>query len=222
MRLASHPARLFIPTTEAELVDRYRKARADLLAAGLAFPPPSPPPPVEPVIQLELERLVRRGGEITQEIEQALPKPVIVERLNVRTIAKRVAAHFGFRLADILSPRRTANIVRPRQIAMYLAKQLLPSASFPTIGRAIGGRDHTTALHSVRRIGELMVVDDQLREHVEILSMRLQEEFGSAIEGSQEEHDGETEERTRGTAENSNGEAREETTGGNDHRAGIG
>ena len=76
--------------------------------------------------------------------------------------------------ADLLSSRRTANVVRPRQIAMYLAKMLTPR-SLPEIGRRFGGRDHTTVLHAVRKIEALVDGDKALAEEIELLKRLIQE-----------------------------------------------
>jgi chromosomal replication initiator protein len=73
-----------------------------------------------------------------------------------------------------LSSRRTANVVRPRQVAMYLAKQLT-LRSLPEIGRRFGGRDHTTVLHAVRKIENLVHTDTSLAEEIEILKRQLQD-----------------------------------------------
>jgi chromosomal replication initiator protein len=76
--------------------------------------------------------------------------------------------------ADLLSSRRTANVVRPRQVAMYLAK-ILTLRSLPEIGRRFGGRDHTTVLHAVRKIENLVSTDNTLAEEIEMLKRQLQE-----------------------------------------------
>jgi chromosomal replication initiator protein len=76
--------------------------------------------------------------------------------------------------ADLLSSRRTANVVRPRQVAMYLAKTLT-LRSLPEIGRRFGGRDHTTVLHAVRKIENLVNTDSTLAEEIELLKRQLQE-----------------------------------------------
>jgi chromosomal replication initiator protein len=73
-----------------------------------------------------------------------------------------------------LSSRRTANVVRPRQVAMYLAKTMT-LRSLPEIGRRFGGRDHTTVLHAVRKIEGLVGSDASLAEEVEILKRQLQD-----------------------------------------------
>ena len=71
--------------------------------------------------------------------------------MKIEAIQKLVTSRFNVSRADILSSRRTATVVRPRQIAMYLSKLLTPR-SLPEIGRRFGGRDHTTVLHAVRKI----------------------------------------------------------------------
>jgi chromosomal replication initiator protein len=76
--------------------------------------------------------------------------------------------------ADLLSSRRTANVVRPRQVAMYLAK-VLTLRSLPEIGRRFGGRDHTTVLHAVRKIENLAGTDSALAEEIEGLKRQLQD-----------------------------------------------
>lgn len=80
------------------------------------------------------------------------------KRVKIETIQAVVAEHFNVTRADMMSARRTANVVRPRQIAMYLAK-VLTLRSMPEIGRRFGGRDHTTVLHAVRKIEQLNSVD---------------------------------------------------------------
>ena len=85
-----------------------------------------------------------------------------------------MSRHFNVSKADLLSSRRTRTIVRPRQIAMYLAKMLTPR-SLPEIGRRFGGRDHTTVLHAVRKIEDLMRGDRLLAEEIELLKRIIDE-----------------------------------------------
>ncbi len=94
------------------------------------------------------------------------------KRIKIEDIQKLVATHFNVSRADILSSRRTANVVRPRQIAMYLAK-VLTLRSLPEIGRRFGGRDHTTVLHAVRKIEALSGSDGTLHEEIELLKRML-------------------------------------------------
>lgn len=86
-----------------------------------------------------------------------------VRRISVDEIQKQVAIHYSIRLPEFLSPRRARAVARPRQLAMYLAKQLT-TASLPEIGRAFGGRDHTTVAHAVRTIENLLVTDAALAD----------------------------------------------------------
>lgn len=93
-------------------------------------------------------------------------------RITVDEIQKTVADHFSLKQADLLSERRTRAVARPRQIAMWLCKQHT-TRSYPDIGRRFGGRDHTTVLHGVRKVEELMAADDQIARDVEALTRKL-------------------------------------------------
>ncbi len=95
-------------------------------------------------------------------------------RVRIEDIQRAVSRHFNVSKADLLSARRTRTIVRPRQIAMYLAKLLTPR-SLPEIGRRFGDRDHTTVLHAVRKVEELMLADRALAEEVEMLKRLIDE-----------------------------------------------
>jgi chromosomal replication initiator protein len=90
----------------------------------------------------------------------------------VDDIQKAVAEHYSLRQADLLSERRNRAIARPRQAAMWLAKQLT-TRSLPDIGRRFGGRDHTTVIHAVRRIEELKASDPVLTQDLETLTRKL-------------------------------------------------
>ena len=94
------------------------------------------------------------------------------KRVKIEDIHKLVETHYNVSRADILSSRRTANVVRPRQVAMYLSK-VLTLRSLPEIGRRFGGRDHTTVLHAVRKIEGLAGNDRTLSEEVELLKRML-------------------------------------------------
>ena len=95
-------------------------------------------------------------------------------RVRIEDIQRVVARHFNVSKADLLSSRRTRTIVRPRQIAMYLAKVLTPR-SLPEIGRRFGGRDHTTVLHAVRKIEGLIEGDKSLADEIELLKRMIDE-----------------------------------------------
>jgi chromosomal replication initiator protein len=94
-------------------------------------------------------------------------------RVTIEEIQKRVAEHYSIRLADMHSPRRARLVARPRQVAMYLAKQLT-SRSLPEIGRKFGGRDHTTVMHAVKKIEELRSTDSSFAEDIELLRRMLE------------------------------------------------
>jgi chromosomal replication initiator protein len=96
------------------------------------------------------------------------------KKVKIEDIQRLVANHYNVSRQDILSSRRTATVVRPRQIAMYLSKALTPR-SYPEIGRRFGGRDHTTVLHAVRKIEELAVKDTLLANEIDLLKRMLQE-----------------------------------------------
>lgn len=93
--------------------------------------------------------------------------------LRIETIRKFVAAHYGVRQHDLLSDRRTANLVTPRHVIFYLCRRLT-FTSLPMIGRHVGGRDHTTVLHGIRKIElRLQRGEDQLRASIEMLIEQL-------------------------------------------------
>jgi len=92
--------------------------------------------------------------------------------VTIDEIQKKVAEHFNIKMAEMTSARRARIVARPRQVAMYLAKQLTPR-SLPEIGRKFGGRDHTTVMHACKKIEELTVADRALGEDVELLRRML-------------------------------------------------
>jgi chromosomal replication initiator protein len=118
------------------------------------------------------------GQVITMEMAERavrdLVRPQEPKRVKIEDIQRTVARQYNVSRADLLSSRRTANVVRPRQIAMYLAKTLT-LRSLPEIGRRFGGRDHTTVLHAVRKIEGLVDTDAALAEEIELLKRLLQE-----------------------------------------------
>ncbi len=105
--------------------------------------------------------------EVLQDLLRANDRHVTID-----DIQKRVCEHYNIKMADLLSPRRARAVARPRQVAMYLAKQLT-TRSLPEIGRKFGGRDHTTIMHGVRKIEELRGGDPSLNEDIEILARSL-------------------------------------------------
>jgi len=112
--------------------------------------------------------------EMAERAVRDLVRPQDPKRVKIEDIQRVVARQYNVSRADLLSSRRTANVVRPRQIAMYLAKALT-LRSLPEIGRRFGGRDHTTVLHAVRKIETLASNDSTLAEEIELLKRLLQE-----------------------------------------------
>lgn len=110
--------------------------------------------------------------ESTQEVLHDILK-AHDRRVTIEEIQKRVAEHWNIRLADMSSPRRARAVARPRQVAMYLSKQLT-SRSLPEIGRRFGDRDHTTVMHAVSRVTELMAADADFAERVELVRRMLE------------------------------------------------
>ena len=116
------------------------------------------------------------GRDVTLETAQDALHDLLranERRVTIDEIQKRVAEHFNIKMAEMTSSRRARIVARPRQVAMYLAKQLT-SRSLPEIGRKFGGRDHTTVMHAVKKIEELIASDRALAEDVELLRRMLQ------------------------------------------------
>jgi chromosomal replication initiator protein len=112
--------------------------------------------------------------ETAEQIVRDLMRGAEPRRVRIDDILRTVSKHYGVNRGDLLSGRRNRSIVRPRQIGMYLAK-LLTSRSLPEIGRRFGNRDHTTVLHAIRKIEQLMNDDNQLREEIELLKRLLRD-----------------------------------------------
>ena len=94
-------------------------------------------------------------------------------KITIDEIQKKVVEHYNIKLSDMHSPRRSRSVARPRQVAMYLAKSIT-TRSLPEIGRKFGGRDHTTVIHAIKTIEEIMVNDPSLAEDIELLTRILQ------------------------------------------------
>lgn len=116
------------------------------------------------------------GKKLTQETVESLLREVLQEEgrstISVGVIQKRVAEYFDIRLADMSSKRRPENIAFPRQVAMYLTRQLTES-SLSAIGESFGGRDHGTVLHACRLVKNRMEVDANVRQKVQYLEKLL-------------------------------------------------
>jgi chromosomal replication initiator protein len=116
------------------------------------------------------------GQKLNPEVVEGLLREVLHEEgrftINMEVIQKKVAEHFDIRLADMTSKRRPENIAFPRQIAMYLSRQLTEN-SLSSIGEAFGGRDHGTVLHACRLVKDRMEVDSNVRQVVSYLEKQL-------------------------------------------------
>jgi len=115
------------------------------------------------------------GRDITIDVvKEALKDLLSVQnrQISVENIQKTVADFFHIKVADMFSKRRPANIARPRQIAMYLAKELTQK-SLPEIGELFGGRDHTTVLHAVRKITQDRVKNPECNHELHVLEQTL-------------------------------------------------
>jgi chromosomal replication initiator protein len=117
------------------------------------------------------------GKELTQEVIEHLLKDILQEEarnlITIEQIQRRVAEHFDVRLADMTSKRRPANIAFPRQVAMYLARELT-KASLNEIGDAFGGRDHGTVLHACKTVKKRMREQDNVRQTISFIDSSLQ------------------------------------------------
>ncbi|MGZ6040143.1 MAG: chromosomal replication initiator protein DnaA, partial [Phenylobacterium sp.] len=153
----------FLPSAKAEvmqfLADRFTDSVRELEGA--------------------LNTLVARvGGDLarlTLDEAQTILRPHLScneRKVTVDQIQKTVAEHYGLKQADLISERRARAVARPRQVAMWLAKQITVR-SLPDIGRRFGGRDHTTVLHAVRRIEALKGEDPQIARDVDVLLRKL-------------------------------------------------
>ncbi|WP_246495053.1 chromosomal replication initiator protein DnaA [Ameyamaea chiangmaiensis] len=116
------------------------------------------------------------GRPVTLESTQEVLHDILKahdRRVTIEEIQRKVAEHWNIRLTDMSSARRSQAVARPRQVAMYLSKQLT-SRSLPEIGRKFGNRDHTTVMHAVSRVTDLMQLDSAFAEDVELLRRMLE------------------------------------------------
>jgi len=116
------------------------------------------------------------GREITLDMTQECLADILRandRKVSIEEIQRKVAEHYNIRLSDMIGPKRVRTVARPRQIAMYLSKQMT-SRSLPEIGRRFGGRDHTTIMHGVRKIEELRGSDRSLAEDIDLLRRLLE------------------------------------------------
>ena len=127
-----------------------------------------------------LNRLAVHSSLQESEVTVDLVKDVLKDllrtnsrKITIDEIQKKVVEHYNIKLSDMHSPRRSRSVARPRQVAMYLAKSIT-TRSLPEIGRKFGGRDHTTVIHAIKTIEEIMVNDPSLAEDIELLTRILQ------------------------------------------------
>lgn len=117
------------------------------------------------------------GKSITLSMAQDCLSDILRQsdrKITVEEIQRRVAEHYNIRLSDLIGPRRHRAIARPRQVAMWLCKNMT-KRSYPEIGRRFGGRDHTTVLHGVKKIEELRGTDSQIDDDLELLRRALED-----------------------------------------------
>ena len=115
------------------------------------------------------------GREVTIDVARVALKDLLTiqnRQISVENIQKAVADFYNMKVADMYSKRRPANIARPRQIAMFMAKELTQK-SLPEIGELFGGRDHTTVLHAVRKIADERAHDSQLNHEIHVIEQTL-------------------------------------------------
>ncbi|OED48512.1 chromosomal replication initiation protein DnaA [Rhodobacteraceae bacterium (ex Bugula neritina AB1)] len=132
------------------------------------------------VLEGALTRLFAFASLVGREIDMDLTQDCLADvlraserKITVEEIQRKVSEYYNIRMSDIIGPKRLRSYARPRQVAMYLCKQLT-SRSLPEIGRRFGGRDHTTVMHGVKRIEELKLTDGQIAEDVEMLRRSLE------------------------------------------------
>jgi chromosomal replication initiator protein len=143
-------------TPEALKAHAAHKARAERIRSKAVIYRPQTEPEAVPREPLFIEPVPRMYS----------PYP------RVEEIKMVVARAYNCSIIDLISARRTADVVRPRQIAMYLAKKLTPR-SLPDIGSRFGGRDHSTVLHAVRKIAGLVLTDGALAQEIARLEAEL-------------------------------------------------
>ena len=132
------------------------------------------------VLEGALTRLFAFASLVGRKIDMDLTNDCLADvlraserKITVEEIQRKVSEHYNIRLSDMIGPKRLRSYARPRQVAMYLCKQLT-SRSLPEIGRRFGGRDHTTVMHGVRRSEELRQSDGQIAEDLELLRRSLE------------------------------------------------
>lgn len=161
-------------TPSQRLAAQARRDRIARIAAAAKPDKPLPPLPLkkqlppEPPFGEWFKRQERLWFSIVEEIDPTTGK----KKTGIEDIKRVVARYYQVSVHDIISGRRTANVIRPRQVAMYLAKTMTP-LSLPQIGRRIGNKDHTTVLYGVRKITRLLASDPDLAADIENIMQAL-------------------------------------------------
>ena len=132
------------------------------------------------VLEGALTRLFAFASLVKQTVTLELAQDCLADvlraserKISIEEIQRCVAEHYNIRLSEMIGPKRLRNFARPRQVAMYLCKQMT-SRSLPEIGRRFGGRDHTTVMYGVRKIEELRIQDARIADDLEILRRSLE------------------------------------------------
>jgi chromosomal replication initiator protein len=174
------PADMQTPDQETKIAILQRKAAEKKLvlsrkvAAYLSRQPESSVRVLEGYLNRLMAVSRLRGVEADLELARQVVGPLVSERqVGVDEVLSAVAAHFALKVADLKGSRKTRDISHPRQVAMYLARRLTRS-SFPQIGRAMGGKDHSTVVKGVKRVEQLMAKDPELAETVRVVEAAIQ------------------------------------------------
>lgn len=166
-----------IAAKAAELADRKSRLALDAVRVAAVEAPLISRPEVRIVISDLMPEPNEKWAIIAPTPQQRpISRP---SHPSVRDIQLAVCKHYDVKLIDMMSLRRTADIVKPRQVAMFLAKTLTLK-SLPDIGRRFGGRDHTTALHAVRKIEMLVRLDGDIARDVADITAKIKETFDAA------------------------------------------
>lgn len=172
-----------IPSVSSELIVNAQRIKARLRA----------PPNAVIDVGIDLQRKPRLGFTFVGEpiirapriipittVEQAQDVPVVVAPprifVNTKHVIRKVAAYFGIHVSHLIGQNRRSGIVWPRHVACYLCHEVL-RRSYPEIGRAMGGRDHTTILNSVRQVRKRILFDGELASDIAHLEAQLIEEM---------------------------------------------
>lgn len=172
------PIRSASPLQRKE-IEKFHQRRSRIEAAGIKAALASDPidkterskAPAEPPLKVRYEQMW--FYDLVSFAETWVPgMPAVKRRLRIDQIQKAVAQFYGVTVLDMVSARRTASIVRPRQIGYFLSKNLTVQ-SLPEIGRRFGNRDHTSALHGIRKIERLRETDPKLDQELRAIANDL-------------------------------------------------